>query len=218
MNISLPYKLLQKVICRTSVSNGNISKHWNFPQSWVHSKNPINFCSSVFQSTSLTLVSKRGRCWNHLLIEAVNIYYYQYTYCLLIVTSFLLILDYNYYISVLFYSDWDSFQEDFECCGSDKPSSWADIISNETSVPDSCCKTYSEGCGSAIESFDDPDIYQEGCKEDALDSLKGSLIIMGALAFFFGILMISGAVAGAFLAVIIKDVDRYLSLNESQAY
>merc|ERR1712168_415959 len=49
---------------------------------------------------------------------------------------------------------WDEVQENFKCCGVEGPSDWEvnTALNSTSSVPDSCCKDKTNGCGANWES------------------------------------------------------------------
>lgn len=80
---------------------------------------------------------------------------------------------------------WNKTQQEFMCCGVYNYTSWEENepLSRTFSVPDSCCKTYKEGCG--LGQLSDPDekvIYTKGCYDELNDHMKNYLIALGAVA------------------------------------
>ena len=57
---------------------------------------------------------------------------------------------------------WDTMQQNYECCGVMHPRDWEPVLPK--SVPDSCCKEKTDGCGeNARKSPDNEDIFAKGC-------------------------------------------------------
>jgi len=57
---------------------------------------------------------------------------------------------------------WDTMQQTYECCGVVHPRDWDSVLPK--SVPDSCCKEKTDGCGeNARKSPDNEDIFAKGC-------------------------------------------------------
>jgi len=82
---------------------------------------------------------------------------------------------------------WDTMQQNYECCGVVHPSDWKSVLPK--SVPDSCCKEKTDGCGeNARKSPDNEDIFAKGCyvklSEDSvlLGSVGGVLLGIQLLA------------------------------------
>jgi CD63 antigen len=60
-------------------------------------------------------------------------------------------------------STWDIMQSDFQCCGVSNSTDWTGRGSLSTrDVPDSCCKTATDGCGKGAMT-DSTKIYTTGC-------------------------------------------------------
>ena len=82
---------------------------------------------------------------------------------------------------------WDTMQQNYECCGVVHPRDWERVLPK--SVPDSCCKEKTDGCGeNARKSPDNEDIFAKGCyvklKEDSvlLGTVGGVLLGIQLLA------------------------------------
>ena len=61
---------------------------------------------------------------------------------------------------------WDELQTNLKCCGVNDFKDWGENpqMNVTNSVPDSCCKEISEGCGNGTLSEENPDaIYTDGC-------------------------------------------------------
>ncbi|XP_055506444.1 tetraspanin-11 [Leucoraja erinacea] len=105
----------------------------------------------------------------------------------------------------------DRLQQHFKCCGSNNATDWQDSAyirspaSDNRLVPDSCCKTVTEACGSR----DHPsNIYkvEGGCLTVLEQVLVDHLLIMGAVGIGVACLQLIGAVTTAcFICVLIKE-------------
>jgi len=82
---------------------------------------------------------------------------------------------------------WNALQGEFKCCGVKDYMDWTDseVLKKTESVPDSCCKTISEGCGNGKtkSGADVKDIYTNGCFstfEETINSNVGIAAGIGA--------------------------------------
>ncbi|KAM9854368.1 CD151 antigen isoform 2-T2 [Aulostomus maculatus] len=90
----------------------------------------------------------------------------------------------------------DRLHQEFKCCGSNSSSDWSDSIwiktlANEQLVPDSCCKSPSEFCGTR----DHPsNIYkvEGGCIMKLEEFILSQLYILGALGVGIAFLQLVG--------------------------
>ncbi|KAG7477427.1 hypothetical protein MATL_G00069590 [Megalops atlanticus] len=100
--------------------------------------------------------------------------------------------------SVDFRKTMDKMQETLKCCGANSSADWANYDKDHTSVPDSCCKTVTTGCGKAA-MHDPSKVYQTGCLHAVEDLLKKNvqLVIVAALVIAF--LQITGIVFACLL-------------------
>ncbi|XP_036387274.1 CD63 antigen-like [Megalops cyprinoides] len=85
-----------------------------------------------------------------------------------------------------------------KCCGANSTADWADYDKDHMSVPDSCCKTVTTGCGKAA-MHNPSKMYQTGCLHAVEDLLKKNVqvVIVGALVIAF--LQITGIVFACLL-------------------
>jgi len=99
---------------------------------------------------------------------------------------------------------WNDTQKTLECCGLNDFNSWKvnPALNVTNSVPDSCCKVYSENCG--YEALDDPhpenQLHAVGCETKLVELLKKYLIAVGAVAAAVGILELLGVIFAFCLA------------------
>jgi len=96
---------------------------------------------------------------------------------------------------------WDATQEGLKCCGVEGYNDWTGSTgwASKVNVPDSCCKTESEGCG--VNAIASPaSINQDGCKDTLKDIIKDNIsyvVYVGlGLGFFQIILIIAACVIG----------------------
>ncbi|KAF7224326.1 CD151 antigen isoform X2 [Nothobranchius furzeri] len=90
----------------------------------------------------------------------------------------------------------DKLQQEFKCCGSHNYSDWTDSLwiqeaKNSRLVPDSCCKTPSELCGSRNHPSN---IYrvEGGCITKLEDFIQSQLYILGAVGVGIAFLQLVG--------------------------
>lgn len=110
----------------------------------------------------------------------------------------------------------DRMQESKRCCGSSShndwlASGWVKTAANHSSiaVPDSCCKTPSEGCGSRVNPNN---IFMESCWPHMEDEFRVHLNIMSAVGLGLCCLQIFGMVFACCLA---KRARKWKSRNEN---
>ncbi|CAL8244443.1 unnamed protein product [Lota lota] len=93
----------------------------------------------------------------------------------------------------------DKLQQEFKCCGSNSTSDWADSVwirsskANSRFVPDSCCKSLTEGCGNR----DHPsNIYkvEGGCISKLENFILDHLKIIGAVGVGIASVQVIGMV------------------------
>ena len=89
---------------------------------------------------------------------------------------------------------WDTLQQNYQCCGVVHPRDWEPVLSK--SVPDSCCKEVTNGCGeNARKNPDNEDIFAKGCyvkltKDDVLlGTVGGVLLVIQLLAIIVSFCM-----------------------------
>jgi len=110
--------------------------------------------------------------------------------------------------------DW--FQENVECCGVTNSTDWATSawrtnLNNNTTptVPDSCCKTASTGCGAKITGYDDSDkIYTEGCVPKGKDFAKKNLYLVGGVGIGIAVVELLAIVFGVCLICSISEEEK----------
>ncbi|XP_067832797.1 CD63 antigen [Heptranchias perlo] len=92
----------------------------------------------------------------------------------------------------------DSLQEQFHCCGRSRYSDWYSLFNN--SVPDSCCKNVTRGCG---RNAAPTTIYQEGCVDVINKWLKNNIIIVAGVALGIALFQLLGII---FACVLMKGI------------
>lgn len=104
----------------------------------------------------------------------------------------------------------DRIQQEFKCCGAIRFEDWEVSLWHKgppsrpsDSVPDSCCKTTSEGCGRRNHPSN---IYYTGCIYKLADEVKEHLIILGAVGLGICVLQIFGMVLSCCLYIKLKDI------------
>nr|ACO15200.1 CD63 antigen [Caligus clemensi] len=86
--------------------------------------------------------------------------------------------------------EWDHLQMDFTCCGANTYKDW--FNSSYARVPDSCCKTWEDGCAKDITIESDPSaINTEGCMmafNRIISDNQSSVIAVGVGVLLFELL------------------------------
>ncbi|XP_076471541.1 CD151 antigen-like isoform X2 [Babylonia areolata] len=109
----------------------------------------------------------------------------------------------------------DSMQRDFGCCGADgaesyrdwQYSAWLETTDTDNQVPDSCCITPTEGCGTVTHPSN---IYWAGCWDSLELFLKSHLIIIGGVGLGFSCLQIFGIIFACCMARRIKEARGFI--------
>ena len=114
-------------------------------------------------------------------------------------------------------SVWDNIQQTYKCCGPtgyDGYRSWFQQLHSSSSVPDSCCHNYFEGCASGIkkEILENPSqretagkiIYTHGCQEIIQNDMEGEIRNIVAANKYFG--MVLGAIEVLIIAFLFAHV------------
>ncbi|XP_032220670.1 CD151 antigen isoform X2 [Nematostella vectensis] len=99
----------------------------------------------------------------------------------------------------------DQMQINFKCCGEDNWSTWNTTAwkqSSNNSVPDSCCKTPSFGCGKR----DHPsNIYREGCVIGLTVFFRKHLLVLGSVLLGIALIQLIGLIMTVCLLRFVKD-------------
>ncbi|ROL47010.1 CD63 antigen [Anabarilius grahami] len=98
----------------------------------------------------------------------------------------------------------DSLQQELKCCGGNSSSDWENFSPTHKSVPDSCCKNVTKGCGTGAMG-DAKVIYTDGC-QPALEKYINQRILwvaVGALVIAF--VQITGIVLACILMRAIRS-------------
>lgn len=99
----------------------------------------------------------------------------------------------NYEKQAEFKKTVDKLQQDLKCCGMNGTSDWEGIIGTENSVPDSCCKNFTAGCGNGTMTDSDK-VYQQGCNAAVEEFLKNHMLWVIVAAVVIAILQLLGIV------------------------
>lgn len=103
---------------------------------------------------------------------------------------------------------YDSLQKEFKCCGFDGPMDYKKNVAldNTTSVPDTCCKTITEGCGKG-QRTDAPSstIRDVGCRTEILDVLGVLLVAVGGVALGLSVILVIGILMACCLSRTIRN-------------
>ncbi|XP_029995179.1 CD63 antigen [Sphaeramia orbicularis] len=92
----------------------------------------------------------------------------------------------------------DKLQEDLHCCGINSSLDWRHFNPDGKSVPDSCCKNVTEGCGMGAMTDADK-VYQKGCHDVLVEQLKKNLLWVIVAAVVIAFLQIMGIVFACLL-------------------
>jgi len=89
--------------------------------------------------------------------------------------------------------DW--FQQNVECCGTDKPGSWEDSdwynnSDKKAKYPESCCVKQKAGCNKG----NNVEIFKKGCAEKGKDYVKSQIFKIGGAAIGIAIVQLLGIV------------------------
>merc|ERR1712156_853571 len=119
---------------------------------------------------------------------------------------------------------WDDLHRDLHCCGGYRYdqgyTDWVGKLQNKPNgtVPDSCCQTYSEGCGISVANGN-PDfirgrIFVNGCMEIIEDKLKDDVVPMMIVYTCLGVILaivelISLVLACVYVAQIRRGTSKY---------
>ncbi|XP_072172226.1 CD63 antigen-like isoform X1 [Diadema setosum] len=110
----------------------------------------------------------------------------------------------------------DSMQRTLKCCGADSPLDYATsryALTNPLQVPDSCCKSVSEDCGTGFKSIatllnlPDVGIHTEGCADSLFSLLEENTILVAGLAIGVGAVQILGMIFSCCLCCAIRRQD-----------
>ncbi|KAJ8412230.1 hypothetical protein AAFF_G00144970 [Aldrovandia affinis] len=85
----------------------------------------------------------------------------------------------------------DNMQQELKCCGVNSSDDWANYRPDGTSVPDSCCKTDTTGCGNN-NMHDSDKVYQTGCLPAVEDLLKKNMLLVIVAAVVIAVLQVTG--------------------------
>ncbi|KAG7472025.1 hypothetical protein MATL_G00104160 [Megalops atlanticus] len=96
----------------------------------------------------------------------------------------------------------DKMQEDLKCCGANASTDWSFFKADGNSVPDSCCKNVTVGCGSGS-MRDSAKVYQQGCQVAVEELLKKNTLWVIVAALVIAFLQIMGIV---FACVLMRGI------------
>jgi len=103
---------------------------------------------------------------------------------------------------------WDKVQEKFMCCGGANYMDWKNntILSKTDSVPDTCCKNITHGCGKGM--LVDPGrkniIYEDGCVVTFTQWVRTNFVIVGGVAAGLTVIELIGIIIAGCLAAAIR--------------
>jgi len=80
---------------------------------------------------------------------------------------------------------WDIIQKQYNCCGVETPADWKNAAAwlkdHQNSLPQSCCKNPSAGCGDGQLHNPGPNINKEGCFNDFEDFVETNVLLVGGV-------------------------------------
>ncbi|KAJ8258937.1 hypothetical protein COCON_G00179490 [Conger conger] len=96
----------------------------------------------------------------------------------------------------------DNMQMELHCCGVNSSADWADFMPDQKSVPESCCKKQTQGCGNG--AMQDADkVYQKGCLLTVKELLKNNVKLVIVAAVVIAFLQVTGIV---FACLLMKSI------------
>lgn len=110
----------------------------------------------------------------------------------------------------------DRIQEQYDCCGSSSFTDWQESPWHEENprmkVPDSCCKTVSQGCGVR----DHPsNIPYTGCLHRFTSELTLHLFLVGSISLGIALLQVLGVLLTSCLFSRLHKMDKYFTSNSA---
>lgn len=111
---------------------------------------------------------------------------------------------------------WDSIQEQFECCGVDKPDDWANtthLTPARKTVPDSCCKNVAVGCGENKINPPTPpanSIYTDGCLDQFVQYVEDNIYLIGGAGIGIAVVQLIAVIAACCLGKKMKGDSDYV--------
>lgn len=102
---------------------------------------------------------------------------------------------------------WDSLQQGFQCCGINNYTDWFQgKWPGGKNVPDSCCYTFSPGCG---KGRDRNMWFSQGCNKEVTYWARRHLYIVGIVAITVGVLQLLGLVSSIALVCCLRSAKHY---------
>ncbi|KAJ8265555.1 hypothetical protein COCON_G00146540 [Conger conger] len=92
----------------------------------------------------------------------------------------------------------DNLQKCLNCCGMNSTADWKYLRKDKTSVPDSCCKNITQGCGNG-NMHNDVVVYQKGCRIALEAFLRKNVLWVVIAALVIAFLQIMGVVFACLL-------------------
>ncbi|KAJ8369906.1 hypothetical protein SKAU_G00099340 [Synaphobranchus kaupii] len=92
----------------------------------------------------------------------------------------------------------DDLQKCLKCCGANSSADWTSFRPDGDSVPDSCCKNITQGCG-IRNMHDSKKVHQEGCRIALEAVLSKNLLWVTIAALVIAFLQIMGVVFSCLL-------------------
>jgi len=101
---------------------------------------------------------------------------------------------------------WDGVQTKLKCCGYVGPDDWKlNTVLPSGSVPDSCCRNNTEGCGENWKDKPKGDIRTIGCKDKVLQELEIPFYVIGGVAIGLAFIEVVGIIMACCLSQSIKN-------------
>ncbi|XP_067226680.1 CD63 antigen [Chanodichthys erythropterus] len=98
----------------------------------------------------------------------------------------------------------DSLQKQLKCCGANSSNDWENFSSTHKSVPDSCCKNVSKGCGTGAMG-DASIIYTDGCQPALEKYIKDRILWVAVGALVIAFVQVTGIVLACILSRAIRS-------------
>jgi len=108
---------------------------------------------------------------------------------------------------------WNSIQEQFECCGVDKPEDWANttgLTPLGKTVPDSCCTNVATDCGQNKINPQQSGIYTDGCLDQFVQYVEDNIYLIGGAGLGIAVVQLIAVIAACCLGKRMKGDNDYV--------
>jgi len=110
---------------------------------------------------------------------------------------------------------WDAIQADFDCCGVESYADWRKVAFGKGgNAPDSCCRTFTEGCGKDVLNMDNATasahIYTDGCFAKFESMIMGNVAAVAGVGVGVAVFQVLAVIVSCFLAASMRRKDNYV--------